>query len=679
MKSVLFTYYTNLVQDIFLENVESLIKNSEISYDEIVICSQADVPVKIVKALSRHAIVNRVFPDHNSQQAKKISNPNRPYKINPFMLTALSYKDAVVTVFDSQLFVMNPIITYSKNNIFYKSHLGVLSSQLFTIVNTETSSRMMINALRDCDFTDDIINNKFAFIIGNAVPLTSTSTIHEKSFIFSNPNPTDKIVEDKLIALDLSETMTSLAIHKQIWAIRKAYIPKVSTLTKITSQAASVISSTVNLVKDIELPFKPVGSHDPVILFKYTSRSRPDQFYRGLVSIINKSSSKNYLILCSLDSNDPTLNQYLDYIKDMDDDRIAVCLGESKNKINAINRDLNEYEKPWDIVVNMSDDMVFTKDGFDMIIKSDYLQYFPKFDGVMHYPDQDAGQKLMTLSILGREYYTRFNYIYHPDYTSLWCDNEAMEVAMMLGKYRYSPVRMFDHIHPAYGHCQTDEQYKHTESFYHADNAVYLKRKAKGFKLDFAILIATIETRKPQFEKLRSFIKSQIVKNSLIGQCEIVHISDNKEISVGLKRQRLLEIANSNYVAFIDDDDWVSDDYLTSIMTSIRQNSPDSIGFLVRCTFDGSEPVISKASNKYSDWAENVDGYRYVRTPYHKTPIRRDLAVQIGFKDIRYAEDHDYSRRLKAAGLIKNEDFIDKSLYYYSYVHENHITKYGFK
>jgi hypothetical protein len=325
----------------------------------------------------------------------------------------------------------------------------------------------------------------------------------------------------------------------------------------------------------------------------------------------------------------------------------------------------------------MSDDMVFTKNGFDLIIKSDFIQYFPQFDGVMHYPDQDAGEKLMTLSILGRNYYLRFNYIYHPDYTSLWCDNEAMEVSMMLGKYRYSPVRMFDHIHPAYGHCQTDEQYRHTESFYHSDNAVYLQRKQKGFKLKFAILIATIETRKAQFEKLRSFIQSQIVKNSLIGQCEIVHISDNKEISVGLKRQRLLEIANSNYVAFIDDDDWVSDDYLKEIINSIDTNSPDSIGFLVRCTFNGSDPIMAKASNKYDDWAEDVDGYKYVRTPYHKTPIKRDLAVQIGFKDIRYAEDHDYSRRLKAAGLIRKEDYIDAPLYYYSYVHEDHNSKYG--
>jgi hypothetical protein len=676
VKTVLFTYYSNPVQDIFLENIESLLKNSACTYDEIVICSQIDVPVKIIKALSKHAIISRVFPDHNSQQVKRASNPNRSYKVSPFILTALSYKESIVTVCDSQLFVINPVANYTGHNIFYRNHRGVLSTQLFTIVNTEATSNLLLQSLIDCDFTDDSTNHKFTFIIANAVPFT-TAMIHDKAFIFSSPSDHDVINEDKLIAFDLSEAITSSTVNKQMWAIRKAHIPKVSTLTKIANHASSIVSNAVAVIQEAEMPFKKTGSHDPIILFKYTSRSRPDQFYRGLISIINKCSSPNYLILCSFDNNDPTLPTYLEYIKDLNNDRITVCLGESKSKIDAINRDINAYNKPWDIVVNMSDDMIFTKEGFDLIIKSDFIQFFPKFDGVMHYPDQDAGQKLMTLSILGREYYRRFNYIYHPEYSSLWCDNEAMEVSMMLGKYRYSPVRMFDHIHPAYGHCQTDEQYKHTESFYHADNEVYLRRKEKGFKLKFAILIATIETRKPQFEKLRSFIQSQIVKNSLIGQCEIVQISDNKEISVGLKRQRLLELANSNYVAFIDDDDWVSDDYLKMIVNSIDLHAPDSIGFLIRCTFDGSSPIMAKASNKYADWAEDIDGYKYVRTPYHKTPIRRDLAVQIGFKDIRYAEDHDYSRRLKAASLIRKEDFIDSPLYYYSYVHENPNTKYG--
>lgn len=677
MKSVLFTYYSNSVQDIFLENVESLIKNSELTYDEIVICSQIDIPIKVVKSLSENCLVNRVFPDHNSQSAKKTSNPNRPYQINPFVLTALSYKGAVVTVFDSHLFVINPIVTYAKHNIFYKSHSGVLNSKLFTMVNTDASCSLMVSALSGCDFTDDIVNRKFAFTVSNAIPFSATSVIHESSFIFSKPTATDLIHEAKLIALDMSENIGSLEIHKKMWATRKLHIPKMATLTKIKdSHSKSLIPNPTEVTKD---QFKKLDNYDPIILYKYTSRSRPDKFYRGLISIINNSSSENYLILCSFDNNDPSLSSYLDYLKEINNDRITVCLGESKSKIDAINRDINDYSKHWDIVVNMSDDMVFTKDGFDLIIKSDFLQHFPKFDGVMHYPDQDAGRKLMTLSILGREYYLRFNYIYHPDYTSLWCDNEAMEVAMMLGKYKYSPARIFDHIHPAYGRCQTDEQYKHTESFYHSDNEIYLKRKAKGFKLDFAVLIATIESRKNQFEKLRSFLRSQILDNSLVGHCEIIHMCDNKEISIGLKRQRLLESANSQYLAFIDDDDWVSEEYFSAIMKSIKENSPDSIGFVIQCTFDQSSPVLAKASNIYSDWGENIDGFKYVRTPYHKTPIKRELAVQIGFKDLRYAEDHEYSRQLKAAGLIKNEDFINKIMYYYQYVHENMNTKYGFK
>jgi hypothetical protein len=125
VKSILFTYYSSQVQEIFLENVESLIKNSESNYSEIVICSQIEVPLKLVKALSKYCPVNRVFPDYNSQKVKRTSTSNTRYQVDPFVLTALSYKDCIITVFDPQLFIINPILGYSGHNIFYKNHKGM--------------------------------------------------------------------------------------------------------------------------------------------------------------------------------------------------------------------------------------------------------------------------------------------------------------------------------------------------------------------------------------------------------------------------------------------------------------------------------------------------------------------------------------------------------------------------
>ena len=68
-------------------------------------------------------------------------------------------------------------------------------------------------------------------------------------------------------------------------------------------------------------------------------------------------------------------------------------------------------------------------------------------DHVLFYNDGYCGSKLNTMCILGRKYYERFHYIYHPAYKSLWCDNEFMEVADMLGKQTYYNTCLFRHDH----------------------------------------------------------------------------------------------------------------------------------------------------------------------------------------------------------------------------------------
>ena len=61
-------------------------------------------------------------------------------------------------------------------------------------------------------------------------------------------------------------------------------------------------------------------------------------------------------------------------------------------------------------------------------------ELYPNTDGVLWFNDGNQGNRLNTLCILGKKYYERFNYIYHPDYTSLWADNEFMDVANLLNK-----------------------------------------------------------------------------------------------------------------------------------------------------------------------------------------------------------------------------------------------------
>lgn len=221
------------------------------------------------------------------------------------------------------------------------------------------------------------------------------------------------------------------------------------------------------------------------ILYKFASRSRPDKFRKTIQSIFDNSLSMNFVILAAVDEDDPTLPEY----PSSDEYRLKLIYsyGTSKNKVDAINRGVNflqEYDT-WHILVNVSDDQVFIKKGFDKIIWQQFIDGpdFPTdLDRFIHFPDQSpAGPILPTMSIMGRTYYDRFGYIYSPDYFSLWCDDEARDVAIQLGKYKFVNERIFDHLHPIWTHEVTDELGKRNEALYRQDQRTYNKRKALGF------------------------------------------------------------------------------------------------------------------------------------------------------------------------------------------------------
>lgn len=189
-----------------------------------------------------------------------------------------------------------------------------------------------------------------------------------------------------------------------------------------------------------------------------------------------------------------------------------------------------------------------------------------------------------------------------------------------------------------------------------------------GIKL--SILLPTTNCRAEIFAPLLAELKKQSEGKPI----ELVVDCDNKEVSIGAKRQRMVENAKGEYVVHVDSDDWIAPDYVDQILAN---TGSDAIGFQIECTFDGKGKCIASASRRYKDWGENRDGYRYVRSIYHKTPVRRDLALQAGFKDMRFGEDYDYSMRIMP--LIKSEAYINKVMYYYRYRGESHNEKYGIK
>ena len=193
-----------------------------------------------------------------------------------------------------------------------------------------------------------------------------------------------------------------------------------------------------------------------------------------------------------------------------------------------------------------------------------------------------------------------------------------------------------------------------------------------------SICIPTIFGREAQFNKLKNKLTDQLESQGIWNEIEIIHECDDRTMSIGDKRQKLLERTYGDFVVYIDDDDDVPGDYCIALWRAIKDNTDiDCIGFLQDCVFDGWLHKSACLSNEYPGWAENVGAFQLVRTPFFPTPIKRDIAIQIGYRDMRYGEDHDFSKRLKESGLIKKEHFINKVMYIYQYTFAPHEEKYG--
>lgn len=140
---------------------------------------------------------------------------------------------------------------------------------------------------------------------------------------------------------------------------------------------------------------------------------------------------------------------------------------------------------------------------------------------------------------------------------------------------------------------------------------------------------------------------------------EILVNGDNGEVSIGNKRNQLLYSAKGDYVAYVDDDDMVSEDYVDAILKA-AESKPDCVG--IEGVMDSNLGAAAfKHSIQFQGWYTGTDAY--YRTPNHLNPIKRSIAQKIGFPDMMFGEDQLFSHALKRS--LKTEVYIDHPLYFY--------------
>lgn len=196
-----------------------------------------------------------------------------------------------------------------------------------------------------------------------------------------------------------------------------------------------------------------------------------------------------------------------------------------------------------------------------------------------------------------------------------------------------------------------------------------------------SICIPTVVGRDREVQYLTSRIDTQIKETGNTGKVEMLIIKDNKEMSIGEKRNQLYDRAKGEYSVQIDDDDDVADNFVFNVLKAARR-PVDCIGYQEWITGMG-RPCRSDFSLRYREWSEAgrtglISGmFKYVRTPFHKVPIRTEIARSVRFADMRFGEDHDWSKRIYP--LLKTENYVNQVMYYYRYTYVDPKVKYGIK
>ena len=220
------------------------------------------------------------------------------------------------------------------------------------------------------------------------------------------------------------------------------------------------------------------------LLIKFPTRGRKNKFLNTLrkyVTLANNIENIKFLISVDIDDVDMYSSETVEIIHQ--NPNCEILVSDNISKVEAINRGINEFEYKWDILLLASDDMIPQKKGYDDVIRDNMSKFYPDTDGVLWFNDGFKGNKLNTLSIMGKKYYDRFNYIYYPKYKSVWCDNEFMDVANILNKQTYIDDIIIRHEHPDYGLANRDEIHTKNLQNENHDKSLYLKRRSTNFSL----------------------------------------------------------------------------------------------------------------------------------------------------------------------------------------------------
>lgn len=181
----------------------------------------------------------------------------------------------------------------------------------------------------------------------------------------------------------------------------------------------------------------------------------------------------------------------------------------------------------------------------------------------------------------------------------------------------------------------------------------------------FTIMILSIPSRLEKLQELYDNLQDQMGDRTDV---EVLCLVDNKSMTIGEKRNVVLQAARGKFVACLDDDDTISDDYIEKICDNLS-DEVDVLCFEQHCMINGEEVMVSfDMRHPGNDGLRRGSDGKLVdmkRLPWHMCVWKSTIAKETHFKDESWGEDWDWCSRMipKVNKQVKLFDV----LHYYQY------------
>lgn len=182
-------------------------------------------------------------------------------------------------------------------------------------------------------------------------------------------------------------------------------------------------------------------------------------------------------------------------------------------------------------------------------------------------------------------------------------------------------------------------------------------------KPTLSILTPAIWSRHKQAEALAA----EIAKQAEGKPVEHLVLFDNRNQTVGAKRNACLRAASGDYIVFVDDDDAVEPQFVDAILSAV-QTQPDFVTYRQKVVWNGQPGEVQFHPNN-PDEGLRVGGVTR-RNLWHTCTWRRDLVAECVFPHIMDGEDFAWA--VQARQRVSRGVHIDKVLC--SYYHDEALT-----